>query len=1325
MKRKSLKIAAAAVCFLLAVLGGIRFYTETAEFIASAGRMAAETASEKLGTRVTIEGVRVSSLCSVSLERLTVYDKKNKKLAEAEGAEAHFSLFSVLFGNPVAAIREVALTRPGVYLEQRGDGKWNYEDLLSESSEDSGFRGKISVADGRLGLKMDRINETVEPVNGSVQFGDGRLELDISAACNGQPAKATGTIKTAGTAELDLLVTTDGFDISKVLKDSPFKGSAAARAKISGPADRLKIDGEASSQKASVYGYELTNARVKAVFCDKVLTVSEAEAEVLGGKLQSKMELDTGTLRFDGTAKLDRIDTSKLGELVPDLSGKVTADLGFAGQGADTDKFILYGSAEGRGLSYSGLQVSELHSSFCKDGRDLVIDYLCLHLPEGGELGLEGRVTDMSLLELEFYGMNVDLGLLQQVNSKLDMQGKADFSGAVRGSKDNPKVRADFSAIHGKLFRQPFRTLHGSVGGSLNGVLIKNFSMENGGPDVWKVKGTAGFTGEKRLNLQIDTVGARMEDIAALVAPDQPITGNIDNILTITGTMDNPDIKGYVHFYRGSYGGMLLQGMDGDYTMKNGLVTLQDFHIFSPLVDMELNGTVDPAFNLDLQVEAKDVSLDRFGNKLPYPINGHGRFVGKISGNVSLPVFDGQLYAPLLDFNGIKINAVQGTVHYQGKQVSFKNFGFSQNGGSITLNGETNVDTLAIKGQLQVVNADVNALLAMFNFKNDIVQGRLNGTVRAWGSLNSLKANLQGTIDRGDVRGYEFHDLKLDAGLDGRVITLDSFSGCQGTTGVFAAAGLIDLDGPLNLTFSAKGIQAGILPKVAGSDVDMSGLMDIDIKAHGTISNPEAEASVNIASGGLRGSGFDSMNGLFTLRNRVVNVDQFIVEKSVDKHSYRLAAYGAVPLGALTAEKDYNGGEQFNLKIDLNNADMSLLPMVAPGLEWAIGNLDGHLLLTGTMARPLVNGMISLQDGAVKAKLLQLPVTNMTAQLDFSGDTFTIEKFSGKLGKGSYSLTGRASIDGRELRDYGFQLDADKLEIMSDFYRGPVTASLQLAEGTFYRRLLPKLSGRIFIDDTTVSIPSIPESEGELPEFIVDLQLDLGKKVKFYSPYVADLKLGGAVHFSGTTKYQQASGHIGVIRGKINYMKTPFKVREGSLQFNNAGSFLPSVSFFADTKLDRTKIFLMVRGPIGAMKFKLKSSPDMRQSDILQLLTFRTSPKAGGHDPDYNDLLEAGLQMTVLSELEGQLRDLLQLDEFSITRDTENKKSKDKSIKEGYNIEMGKYISDKVMLKYIQGVGSRVRRYGVQYDFDDRMSMSVLRDEDKAYRFGMEARFRF
>lgn len=91
------------------------------------------------------------------------------------------------------------------------------------------------------------------------------------------------------------------------------------------------------------------------------------------------------------------------------------------------------------------------------------------------------------------------------------------------------------------------------------------------------------------------------------------------------------------------------------------------------------------------------------------------------------------------------------------------------------------------------------------------------------------------------------------------------------------------------------------------------------------------------------------------------------------------------------------------------------------------------------------------------------------------------------------------------------------------------------------------------------------------------------------------------------------------------------------------------------------------------------------------------------------------------------MRDALNLDEFSIGRDTSEsgRKNSDNNAREVYNVEMGKYISDKVMIKYTQGIGTDTRRYGIQYDFNDHMSLTTQRTQDNATVVGLEARFKF
>ena len=176
-------------------------------------------------------------------------------------------------------------------------------------------------------------------------------------------------------------------------------------------------------------------------------------------------------------------------------------------------------------------------------------------------------------------------------------------------------------------------------------------------------------------------------------------------------------------------------------------------------------------------------------------------------------------------------------------------------------------------------------------------------------------------------------------------------------------------------------------------------------------------------------------------------------------------------------------------------------------------------------------------------------------------------------------------------------------------------------------------------------------------------------------------------------------------------------------------SFLPSIVFLADTRLTQAKVFLSLSGPLDNMTLKLTSSPEMSQTEIIRMLTLRDAYKNGNANLDAGDLLVVGLQMSFLSEVEDVMRNMLWLDRFTIARgsgsDFDHHDEESNQDLDVYHVEMGKYISDKVMLKYVQQIGGNdMHRFGVQYDMNDRLGLTLDREADD-YIVGVEARIRF
>lgn len=1199
------------------------------------------------------------------------------------------------------------------------------------------FTGDADFADGAV-----HIMETdVTGIKGHAAFTDAEALVSVEADADGQHAKAHGKIRfDTGDPYLDLTASSESFDPSRILKNLPYQGAASFDVKVRGTFKNPSIEGQVKVAEGSAMDIPFQNLSAKVRYQDQNVFVKDMRVQVFGGKAEGEAAIAADNLSYTAHVKATGIDMGLLSEIVPQASvvtGKATADVGISGVGTSLEQLQAYGSAKLENGTYGALPIENINTSFYLAGDNLQLDFLSINLPNHSRLAAEGTITGLLTspkLDLTYYGAHFDLSLLQKVEPNADVTGLSDFKGTVQGDLANPQVAVNFSGLKGTLFKQPFDSLKLKASGSLDGVNIDDFLMEKDGKEVWRVAGSIGFTGERKLNLQIDTMGARMEDIAALVAPDQPITGNVDNIIKFTGTLDNPKGVGYIHFYRGSYRGVLLSGMDGDYFLEDGVVRLQDFHAYSPMVDMILNGTIDQNRNLSMKVEAKDIDLKRIEHKLPYEVSGHGTFKGYIKGNVDRPEFYGLLDAPDIVLNAQEIKNLHGMVKYRNGNVDIDQFGFEQNGGTYDAVASINTETKAITGEVVVQNADVNAITALLNQKNDLVQGRLNCSATLAGNVDNPQVAVYGSMPKGTVGGYDVHDVDIDIQLADQVVAVKKIEGKQGSNGLFSLSGTAGLaaEQPLQGKLSASDLEMGMFAKAAGIQANVIGTADIEATFGGVVPNPSADVTISGHNGGVQGSTFDNLNGVFHLKNGLITVDTLTVQKVTGVKTYQASAKGIIPSRALFADKNeqLDDIEQIQLTVSLDQADLSLLPTVSKQVDWAVGATAGNLKIHGTLAHPLVDGTVGLTNGAVKWKMLEKPMTDMNAKITFAGSKVTVQDFSGKMGEGTYSLTGFVLLDGVSPDKYDFTLKADKLDIQSDLFRGPITGEIHVFDTDFYGRHMPKISGTVDFQNCMVSVPAIPDGDSDLPDAVLDVQVNVGDKVHFYSSYLYDLYLGGQFHIGGIVSHPKMSGSLQVKRGgTINYLKTEFKIREGLATFDQVASFLPSIDFFADTRLTQAKVFLSAKGPLDKMEIKLTSSPEMSQTQIIQLLTLRDAYKNGQKNMNAGDMLSVGIQMSFLSEVEDILRDFLFLDQFTISRgsgsiydrhDLENETNK-----YDFNVQMGKYISDRVMVKYTRSLGGQnVNRYGLQYDFNDKLGLTFDR-EGSGYIVGLEARMSF
>lgn len=1204
----------------------------------------------------------------------------------------------------------------GIIRELKADIRLE-EDVLS-------YEGQLKIENGQAVI----FDKDVKNINGLLMSDGNSIKLFINASCMNQTAAAHGDIiLTEDGPMVNLMVEAQSFDPGQIIEDIPYRGPLAFSAHLTGKADNPSVDGRLSVKEGEISGYSMKNASAHVFYSDSQLTADEISAELLGGIVSGQAEFNAKSYDFSAKLKLSGVGLSVLENMVPGIAGSVSADIVASGNANDMDSIEAAGSITSDGIAYNGAAISRLDGSFAKKGNVVTLDYVSARMANGGELGVEGTIALNESIDLSYYISAFDLSQTKAFEPDLDIAGIADIRGTISGPYGEPIIKAEYYAHDGEIFKQPFDTIKGTAGGSLRGVKINNLVMEHGDKTRWVINGMMGFLGDKGINLQADVTGARAEDLIKAVAPGQPLTGNVDNKISITGTLKNPHITGNVRFYIGSYDGVFLQGMDGEYEMVDNNIILRDFLVHSPYAEMKLNGTIYDMNRLELTVAAISVSMEKISEDLPYPVEGEAAFDGKLTGTIDSPQFAGTLKTPGLTMNGIAIYDAGGEITYQNKRGYIKNLGFNDGEGRMSFNGSIFTDSHSISGRLDVDGVDVNTLLTMGNYKNDKIFGKITGVIDISGTAENPQAYANILMNRGTAGGYDIRNVAIEADYQNSRINIKYLAGSEGENGSFAGQGLLDFDGAVEGRLSFNAIDAGMIAAVAGVQQPITGIINADIQASGTYTDPIVNASAEILDMGIGGGKIDSISGLFSMRNHVINIEQVVAKRHVNNNDYRVTMTGTVPLGSISDDASY-AGPGFDISVDLDNAQLTSFPVMAKYVDWFVGGADGHLRLTGTKLRPAVNGRIDLIDSAIKPKGVTIPITEMNAVLSFTGNTVSIDNCSGRMGDGGYDIKGFAHWTGNIIDDYELSFDADSLELYSDFYKGPLNLHFTITDILVPNRgVLPKLTGNMLIENAIISIPTLPESSGELPYILTDFEVQLGKKVRFYSSQLADVHLAGEAIFKGSTLYPMNSGRIVVTKGYISYLKTNFKVFEGELDFNQPLSFYPHVKLSAGTTIANTRVLIDVSGPADAMNLKLISSPSMNEADIIKLLTLRSDYSSANSDTEtLNSMVNIGLQMTILGALEAEMRNSLNLDLVTISRDTKLRNDIDDTLAdEKYNIILGKYVTDDIMLRGSKSLTNDDYEIGVQYDFSDSCDVVFSIDEDNELSSLFEARITF
>lgn len=1091
----------------------------------------------------------------------------------------------------------------------------------------------------------------------------------------------------------------------------------------------------------------------KAVQIDKARLHYGGGSITLSGDYAVEEKTLTADVEFDNVHAADK-------EKLPDpvqLNGRAALSARM-----QDDKTVLHAAADTLELQWRNLKISRMDMDGDYDGKRLNIEHFSA-FADKGTLAASGTVGSDGSLAIS--GRMAEFPINPFLNIAVGHEGKGLCSTgfAIGGTLDAPEFEGVIQLTEAEIMEQKISEAHGFISLKGNILAMKDLraQMDQG---THLLNGTIDLNGEEPvMDLTLETNGVRLEPLVRALGENIPVTGNLDNVVELRGTVSHPQVYGELHAADGSAAGNLFSAIDGRYSYEDGLLTLHGFEVNAFFARITLEGRMTPDQGLDFDVDARDVDLahlpiDDQDVDLEGLVDAHGH----LSGNLAKPLFSGDVSSSEISINGEKLTEIKGSMEASGPEHNEFNVSFRQphkdnpiDYGLYSANVNINLTEKFMKGRVYTMWGDIGGILRMCR-QDYAVEGLMNGEINISPNGKGSGIDIDVHADNVKVHEIDYYGMRFKGRIYRGVIYFDDvkLQEQQGvdSSGIVTVSGTVDMPGrKLDMAMDAVQANPAIVTAVMKNPPEIKGFMDMQVKLSGSFDQPVGTGVLNITNGSVAGVGFDTASAELNLKNDNLHLDKFIVTRE----AYNVRAEGDIPIDLFRLrEERRNPRSEMKLAVNLDEARLGMLPALTDMVEWGVGDTKGSVTVTGTLEEPLLYGSVKIDGGSVKVKDIATVIDNIRLDVEFRGNKVLLNNMSAQLGKGTVSFDGSYALRTDARETYRLHMKAEDAEIASEIFSGRINSDMEIIPQRYFvpgqgrngapppESYRPLIRGSVRLDDVLINMPTIPEMGEGSSNFGLDVSLELGPKIHMQNPYLYDIWLAGDMHVKGSTVFPIIEGSIRADRGTVTYLRTPFKLESASLVWVEPGTFLPNVNVEGTARFSRYNIFVHIKGPVEEMDLQVTSDPPLDKNTIIRMLTLQRDV-AGGNDvtgDDIYNLMTAGLQMTVLGDVEMMVKQTLGLDQFRIytgkvrsgvgfesTRDRYTELTPEE--RKQYNVLVSKYLTDHFMIGYTTSFDSVDRTIFGQYDISRHMNIVYSRtysmDNDPDDWFGLEYKVSF
>jgi translocation and assembly module TamB len=407
-------------------------------------------------------------------------------------------------------------------------------------------------------------------------------------------------------------------------------------------------------------------------------------------------------------------------------------------------------------------------------------------------------------------------------------------------------------------------------------------------------------------------------------------------------------------------------------------------------------------------------------------------------------------------------------------------------------------------------------------------------------------------------------------------------------------------------------------------------------------------------------------------------------------------------------------GSPLSGQIKGTSTAIKVLPLLIPEVDRAAGQLEGNVVLGGTVGVPTFNGDFKVRDAVIELYRTNLKVTNLRADGRFSGDELRFDA-RGDTPKGQLAVDGSFTwpegVMTGSMRMRGDDLlvaDTPELRVLASpdvvLRAGPdgfeVEGEVRIPTARISPRELTTSVGTS-PDERIVGLPDVDEAAPDSSDRITSrIKVILGDAVRV-NAYGLKARLEGAVTVSTVPDdVARGNGVIKVAEGQYKAFGQDVTITRGTLTFNNSPLNEPVLDIVAERKIKDADITVAVnvRGTIDRPYIAITSQPAMPSNEALSyLLTGRSiDTLQSGEASNVNQAAE-NLAVSGGGLLLGQLGTRLGLDEVSVERTGDDDTS----------VVLGKALSQDLFVSYGISIAEAINTIKLRYTLNERWSVKA------------------